>query len=46
LRRVELDPLYERHEVTGRRADYVVITGNALASMNTIVPAMWVAVEE
>lgn len=26
LRRVRLDPLYEKHGVTGRHADYVVIT--------------------
>ena len=26
MRRVELDPLYEKHGVTGRHADYVVIT--------------------
>ncbi len=40
---VELDPLYG---VTGRRADYVVITGNTLVPVNTIVSVMWVAVEE
>jgi hypothetical protein len=30
LRRVELDPLYEKHGVTGRHADYVVITERAV----------------
>jgi hypothetical protein len=30
LRRVELDPLYEKHGVTGRHVDYVVITERAV----------------
>ena len=30
MRRVELDPLYEKHGVTRRRADYVVVTERAV----------------